>query len=105
MNWVHRRYCRSAAWGGILNRQLIPWALDDVPMGEDVLEVGSGPGLSTDVLRRRYTRVTTIENDPALAGALAARLSGTNVNVREGDATRMAFPDASYSGVACFTML
>jgi len=32
-------------------------------------------------------------------------MAGTNVTVVEGDATRMPFPDQSFTGAVCFTML
>jgi hypothetical protein len=37
---------------------VIPWALDGLDPGEDVLELGPGPGLTTDVLRERAARLT-----------------------------------------------
>lgn len=83
----------------------MPWALRDVELGEDVLEVGPGPGLTTNLLRPRLTRLTAIEIDSALAAALAARLAGTNVMVIQGDAAAMPFPDARFTGVVSFTML
>jgi SAM-dependent methyltransferase len=40
-----------------------------------------------------------------LAELLRVRLRGTNVEVVNGDATSMPFPDAEFSGCAAFTML
>jgi 16S rRNA A1518/A1519 N6-dimethyltransferase RsmA/KsgA/DIM1 with predicted DNA glycosylase/AP lyase activity len=40
----------------------------------DEQEVGPGPGLATDILRRLVARVTAAELDSELAGKLAARL-------------------------------
>jgi ubiquinone/menaquinone biosynthesis C-methylase UbiE len=50
-------------------------------------------------------RLTAIEADRMLAQSLRTRLQGTNVEVVEGDATTMPFPDAEFSGCAAFTML
>jgi ubiquinone/menaquinone biosynthesis C-methylase UbiE len=50
-------------------------------------------------------RLTAIEADYELAESLRARLRGTNVEVVNGDATTMPFPDAEFSGCAAFTML
>lgn len=104
MNLLHRWYCRSGAWARKLQGAMMPWALEGVELGEDVLEIGSGPGLSTDWLRAKVSRLTSIEIDDRLAASLQQRLGGTNVTVVEGDATDMSFPDASFSTVVCFTM-
>lgn len=105
MNTIHRWYCRTDHWSGIVRGKLLPWVLRDVDLGGDVLEVGPGPGVTTDVLRTRSERLTAIEIDPRLAAKLAGRLHGGNVTVVQGDATRMPFPDASFSGAVSCTML
>ena len=84
---------------------MIPWALDGLDPGEDVLELGPGPGLTTDVLRERAARLTAVEIDPRLASSLQERMKNTNVEVVEADATAMPFPDGSFSAVLSFTML
>ncbi len=84
---------------------IVPWALKGLDLGESVLEVGPGPGLTTDILRRRFSQVTSIEIDPKLADSLKRRLAGSNVRVIEGDATKMPFPDWSFTGAVSFTML
>ena len=105
MNRFHRWFCRTSFWKKALANELIPWALKDVELGDDVLEVGPGPGMTTDILRERLTRLTSIEIDTRLADALKRRLEDTNVKVIEGDATAMPFPDGSFSGAVSFTML
>ena len=117
MNLLHRWSCRSAGWGRLLEERIIPWTLDGVDLGDDALEVGPGPGLTTNVLRTQVTRLTCVEIDSRLAESLKKRMDGTNpstepggalragVTVVEGDATSMPFPDASFTGAACFTML
>ncbi len=74
-------------------------------LGPAVLEIGPGPGLTTDVLMTRVDHLTAVEFDTDLASALAARLAGTNVDVRVGDATSLDFPDGHFSGAASFHML
>lgn len=49
MNEEHLRRCASAEWAEAVQKCIIPWALDGVDLGDDVLEVGPGPGLTTDV--------------------------------------------------------
>src|SRR6266542_5898407 len=105
MNRFHRWFCRTNIWKNALANEIIPWALKDVELGDDVLEVGPGPGMATDILRERTPRLTSIEIDPRLADALKQRLQGTNVKVVEGDATTMPFADGSFSGAVSFTML
>ena len=105
MNLIHRWYCRSAGWGRVVEARIIPWTLDGVNLGDDALEIGPGPGLTTNILRERVANLTCIEVDPSLAESLAARSEGTNVNVVHGDATKMSFEDDSFTGAACFTML
>jgi SAM-dependent methyltransferase len=105
MNRFHRWFCRTSFWKRALANEIIPWALKDVELGDDVLEVGPGPGMTTDILRERLPRLTSIEIDPLLAAALKRRLQGTTVKVVEGDATAMPFADGLFSGAVSFTML
>jgi SAM-dependent methyltransferase len=105
MNKFHRWYCRSGFWKKTLTTQVIPWALKGVELGDDVLEVGPGPGLTTDILRQRLPRLTSIEIDPRLAASLQERMHNTNVKVIQGDATAMPFPSDSFSAAVSFTML
>jgi len=44
MNWFHQQVCRSGRWRRRLQRELLPWALKGVELGDDVLEIGPGPG-------------------------------------------------------------
>ena len=104
MNTIHRLYCRSATWRRTVRERLLPWVLDGVDLGADVLEVGPGPGLTTDVLAERMPKLTCVEVDPALAASLARR-AGPGVEVVEADATDLPFPDARFSGAVSCTML
>lgn len=105
MNRFHRRYCRSDAWSRRLETSLLPWVLGDTDLGDDVVEIGPGPGLTTDLLRGRVPRLTAVEIDDALASSLAGRLAGTNVEVVHADATDMPLPDGRFSAAVSFTML
>jgi ubiquinone/menaquinone biosynthesis C-methylase UbiE len=104
MNRLHQWLCRSDRWRSTI-RQRVPWVLGSTDLGSNVLELGPGPGLSTDILRTSVTRLTALEIDPKLASALTARLRGSNVEVIEGNATEMPFTDAEFSGAVSFTML
>ncbi len=105
MNRFHRWFCRSEFWKKGLESYIIPWALHGVDLGDDVLEVGPGPGMTTDVLRQHLPQLTSLEIDPRLASSLKQRLQGTNVRVVEGDATAMPFAESTFSGAVSFTML
>ena len=105
MNDAHLVFCASPEWRQIVEELILPVALADTDLGDDVIEVGPGPGFTTDVLRTRTARLTAVEVDDELAASLAARLEDTNVRVVRGDATALEFDDASFSGAASFHML
>jgi len=104
MNWIHRWLCRSESWRKTL-RQRVPWVLANAHLGPDVLELGPGPGLTTELLRASVSQLTAIEIDPKSAESLRSRLANSNVRVITGDATAMPFPDCRFSAAVSFTML
>lgn len=104
MNRVHHWYCNRDAWKRHVREDLVPPALADLDLGEDVLEVGPGFGPATEVLADRVPRVTALEIDPQLAAPLRERLAG-RAEIIDGSGTAMPFADASFSAAACFTML
>ena len=89
----------------MVEQHIIPWMLEGVSLGDDALEIGPGPGLTTNVLRTKVERLTCIEIDRRLAASLTKRMDGLNVKVVEGDATAIPFPDGSFSGAVSLTML
>lgn len=105
MNRIHHWICSSSHWKRTLADKVLPWVLSGVDLGSNVLEVGPGPGLTTELLRARYDRLTCIEIDPEFALPLRTRMQETNVTVIQGDATSMEFPDATFSGAISLTML
>jgi SAM-dependent methyltransferase len=104
VNHLHHWLCHSTRWRKII-RQRVPWALSGADLGQNVLELGPGPGLTTDLLRFAARRVTALELDPQLAESLGSRLRGSNVEVVTGDATAMPFSNGRFSGGVSFTML
>jgi ubiquinone/menaquinone biosynthesis C-methylase UbiE len=104
MNRIHNRLCRSDDWHVRVEKQLLPWALKDVDLGDNVLEIGPGFGATTKVLARSLKTLTAVELDPKLAELLQDSVPG-NVEVVVGDGTALPFPDNTYSAVLCFTML
>jgi SAM-dependent methyltransferase len=105
VNERHLQLCASEEWAETVRAQILPWAVGQHSLGDDVVEVGPGPGRTTDVLRGLTPRLSAVEVDPDLAAKLAARLAGTNVEVVHADATALPFPDGRFSGATCFTML
>jgi SAM-dependent methyltransferase len=79
--------------------------LQGVVLGDDLLEIGPGPGVTTDLLRSRTQRLTALEVDAAAAAVLQKRLNGTGVRVVHGDGAAMPFADGSFSAVVSLTML
>ena len=96
MNRYHRRLCRSAKWRKRIEPRMA-WVLDGLELGPEVLEVGPGPGLTTDRLKKMVTHVTAIEIDPDLADSLSRRMQGSNVTVIKGDASSIPFEEAMFS--------
>lgn len=105
MNSEHLELLVSDGWRDLLRDFIVPWALGTTDLGADVLEVGPGPGLTTDLLRAMAPRLTAVELDARLAADLAHRLAGTNVEVINTDATRMPFEDRRFTSAVSFTML
>ncbi len=105
MNENHRQ-CGSDEWRAVVRNAILPWALGDVDLGDDVLEVGPGYGATTDVLGERLRSLTAVEIDAELAAMLKERFAGNAaVTIVIGDATALDFPDGRFSAAACFTML
>ena len=105
MNRGHLEFCASPQWREIVEETVLPEALRGVSLGDDVIEVGPGPGLTTDVLRTMTTRLTAVEFDPHLAAALADRLADTMWRSSAATRRRWTCPDGRFSGAASFHML
>jgi SAM-dependent methyltransferase len=103
MNRFHRYYCASPGWARLVQTTLVPAVLEGAELGPRVLEIGPGPGLTTEVLAGVAPELTAIEIDPKLA--TAARDQVPAAHVVQGDATTMPFADATFSAVVCLTML
>ena len=105
MNGFHRWYCRSSGWKKKLETEILPWALEGVEMGDHVLEVGPGPGLTTDWLGGRVIALTCLELDSELARSLAQRTAARGIRVHCGNGTHMPYRDCSFSALVLFTVL
>jgi ubiquinone/menaquinone biosynthesis C-methylase UbiE len=105
VNETHLELCSSAEWADAVRRWIIPWVVEDLELGDDVLEVGPGPGRTTEVLAEMVTRLSALELDADLANELADRLGDKGVEVTEGDATQLPYEDGRFSAIVSFTML
>jgi ubiquinone/menaquinone biosynthesis C-methylase UbiE len=105
MNKAHEM-CGSDEWRKAMREVILPWALGDTDLGDDVLEVGPGYGATTDVLSQAVPRLTSVEIDDELAAMLTDRFADVaSVEIVNGDATSLPYTDNRFSGAACFTML
>lgn len=105
MNARHLELCASDEWADTVKGRIIPWVLEDATLGDDVIEVGPGPGRTTDILCGLAAKVTAVELDEDLAAKLAARFAGSNVEVINADATAIPLPDNRFTTAMSFTML
>jgi SAM-dependent methyltransferase len=97
--------CAGPEWADYLHTAVLPTVTRDVDLGRELIEVGPGPGASTEWLRHRVQRLVAIELDPKASEALAARFASTNVEVLNKDSTALPFPDGTFDSAGCFTML
>lgn len=105
MNQTHLELCSSAEWADTVRREIIPWVLGRIDLGDDVLEVGPGPGRTTEVLAEIVPRLCAAEVDADLAAALAERMAARGVEVTHADATDLPYETGRFSAVLSFTML
>jgi SAM-dependent methyltransferase len=104
MNFAHNRLCSGKNWADFVDGTLLPWGLEQVDLGDRVLEIGPGFGATTRVLVDRVPSLTVLELEQRYCRKLSSEL-GDRVQVTQGDATRMPFADGQFSAVLCFTML
>jgi SAM-dependent methyltransferase len=97
--------CSTPEWAEFLESEVLEPVTAGLDLGQEMLEIGPGPGAATRWLRHRVKQLVALELDPDAAARLANELAGTNVTVHVGDSTRSPFPEASFDSVGCFTML
>ena len=105
MNENHAQVCPSPEWAAHIQNDILPSLVQHADLGDDLLEIGPGPGAATEWLRDQVKRLTVLEIDEAAAAKLAERYAGSNVEVVIGDATKLSYPDGSFDSVGCFTVL
>lgn len=105
VNEQHATLCASAEWAEHLEIDVLSPLLSGVDLGARMLEVGPGPGASTQWLRHRVDRLVAVEADPVAAEKLRERFAGTNVEVVSVDGSTLPFDDGSLDAAGAFTML
>jgi SAM-dependent methyltransferase len=97
--------CSTPEWAEFMESEVLEPVTAGLDLGDEMLELGPGPGAATRWLRHRVKRLVALEVDPEAAERLANDLTGTNVTVEVGDSTSSHFAEASFDSVGCFTML
>jgi SAM-dependent methyltransferase len=105
MNRFETWFCGSPYWRWITRRQLLPWIVQGSELGDHILELGAGPGATTQELALRAPRVTSLEYDHAFAAKLGARLDGSNSTVIQADAASLPFADRTFSSAIAILTL
>ncbi|MFJ2826688.1 class I SAM-dependent methyltransferase [Streptomyces sp. NPDC087263] len=104
MNRAHRRLCSSEGWAQTTKDRILPWALEGVELGADVLEIGPGYGANLRVLVEEVPHLTAVEIDGDTARLLQDGW-GERARILHADGAATTLPDTSYDSVVCFTML
>jgi SAM-dependent methyltransferase len=105
VNANHATLCASPEWAEYLESDVLAPLAAAVDLGDEMLELGPGPGGATRWLHHRVRRLVALELDAIAAARLADEFAGSNVTVEVGDCTCAPFPDASFDTVGAFTML
>jgi SAM-dependent methyltransferase len=104
MNYIHRWLCSSTRWKEVVQLYALPWTLEEIELGSEVLEIGPGYAAATEILLQRVPRLTCVESDSRLAERLRRRFADS-ITVRCEDAIAMSLPGERFDGAVCFTML
>ena len=105
VNENHANLLGTPEWAAHLHNDILPEVTSGVDLGEEMLEIGPGPGAATEWLRHRVRRLVAVELEPGAAASLRERFAGSFVSVVVGDATALDYPDGSFDSVGTFTML
>ena len=105
MNSSHLQLCPSPEWAAYIRDEVLPWLVGQTDLGNEMLEIGPGPGAATEVLRRRVTRLVAVEIDEDAAHRLAEKYADSNVEVAVGSGADTPYDAGTFDSVGTFTML
>ncbi|MQA82447.1 MAG: methyltransferase domain-containing protein [Streptosporangiales bacterium] len=109
MRAVERSVCRSAGWGWLASRVILPRALAGVRPAGDVLEMGCGGGaMAAEMLAADPAiTLTALDIDPSMVDATMRRLGpyGHRARAIEADCADLPFEAGSFDTVVSFLML
>jgi len=84
----------------------LPWLLDGLQLGDDVVDLVAGPGPTVPLLRAPGRRVTAAQAVPALRDQLAEHFAGDpDVDVVDADPVPLPFADGRFSAATAVLWL
>ncbi len=105
MNAEHQAFCSSPEWTECIHNEVLEPLLAGLDLGDEMLELGPGPGAATSWLCQRVGSLVALELDREAAARLADEHGDGNVEVIVGDCTDIPFAEETFDSVATFTML
>jgi SAM-dependent methyltransferase len=104
MNALENWFCSSSFWRKITRDQVLPWAVGSADLGDHLLEIGAGGGAATLELKKRASRITSLEYDRAFATKLA-QTNGIAGYVVQGDAAALPFANETFASAIAILVL
>jgi len=105
MNAAEHFICSSSLWRYFTRRQLLPWILSGIQLGDHLLEIGAGYGAATAHLRTRVSRVTSLEYDHNATLKLKLQNGAVLGGAVRGDAARLPFASQTFSSALAILVL
>ena len=98
MNLAHKLCCSSDRWAKQVKDALLPWALGDVDLGDNTLEIGPGYGAILRVLVDQTPKLTSELDTPMAQAARAlARRPGPHHQRRRHHVPTVELQDALFA--------
>ncbi len=86
-----------------LHRRRYDFVLERLPAGQDVLEIGTGPGAFARQLLPKCGSYTGVEYDPGTC--VQAREKNPGAEIIEADARKLPFEESRFSFILCLEVL
>ncbi|HYA78719.1 MAG TPA: class I SAM-dependent methyltransferase [Candidatus Bathyarchaeia archaeon] len=99
-NWI----CSSSLWRWFTTRQLLPWVLSGISLGDHLLEIGAGYGAATAHLNTQVPRVTSLEYNHNSVRKWKSSNNGT-APVVCGDASNLPFAARTFTSALAILVL